>query len=129
MPNVGSQVASTQSSIQNVMSKREPVSCHLLDDWTLHESASKEHTLLACSMVCNRSWYLPGTLVWHPARIIKEGGYVDLSMDTMHLKDILALIRSEGSALTLPLSLTIVMLCHCSSTITKDHFLIISFGT
>ena len=49
----------------------------------------KWHTLLACSMVCNRSWHLPENprLVWHPARIIKEGGCVHLSFDTMHLKD------------------------------------------
>ena len=47
------------------------------------------HTLLACSVVCSRSWHLPGNpeLVWHPARIIKEGGCVDLSIDTMRLDD------------------------------------------
>ena len=38
-------------------------------------------------------------LVWHPTRIMKEGGCVDLSMDTMHLKDPLVLFGSEGSAL------------------------------
>ena len=79
----------------------------------------KGHTLLACSVVCNRSWYLPGNpkLVWHPARLIKEGGCVDLSMDTMHLKDPLVLFGSEDSAFTLPLfllSLRIIMLCHSS---------------
>ena len=37
----------------------------------------------------------------------------------------LVLFGSEGSALTLPLFLLlprIIMLCHCSSTMTKDHF-------
>ena len=30
--------------------------------------------LLACSLVCNKSWHLPWNrkLVWHPARLIKE---------------------------------------------------------
>ena len=87
----------------------------------------KGHTLLACSMVYNRSWHLPWNpqLVWHPARLIKEGGCVDLFMDTMHLKDSLALFGFEGSALTLPLfllSLRIIMFCHRSSTMTKVHF-------
>ena len=56
-------------------------------------------------MVCNSSWHLPGIpkLVWHPARLINEGGCVDLSMDTLHLKYPLVLFGSEGSALTLPL--------------------------
>ena len=79
----------------------------------------KGHILLACSMVCNRSWYLPGNpkLVWNPARLIKEGGCMDLSMDTMHLKDPLVLFGCEGSALSLPLFLLsprINMLCPCS---------------
>ena len=58
-------------------------------------------------MVCNRSWHVPGNpeLVWHPARIIKERGCVDLSMDILHLKDPLVLFVSEDSALTLPLFL------------------------
>ena len=85
-------------------------------------------------MVCNRSWHLPGNpkLVWHPARLIKEWVCVDLSMETLHLKDPLVLFGYEGSALTLPLFLLsprIIMLCHCSSTMTKDHFLLISYGT
>ena len=85
-------------------------------------------------MVCNRSWHLTGNtkLVWHPARLIKEERCVDLSMDTMHLKYPLVLFWSEGSALTLPpflLSPKIAMLCHCSSTVAKDHILIISYGT
>ena len=85
-------------------------------------------------MVCNRSWHLPGNpkLVWHPARLIKEGGCVDLSVDTLHLKDPLVLFGSEGSALSLPLfhlSHRIIMLCHCSSTVTKDHFLVIFYIT
>ena len=87
----------------------------------------KGHTLLAGSVVCNRRWHLPGNpkLVWHPARLIKEGGCVDLSMDTLHLKYPLVLDGSEGSALTLPLfrlSPRIIMLCHYSSTMTLYHF-------
>ena len=70
-------------------------------------------------MVCNRSWHLPGNpkLMWHPARLIKEGGCVDLSMDTLHLKDPLVFFVSEGSALTLPhflLSPRIIMPRRCS---------------
>ena len=44
--------------------------------------------LLTCSVVCNGSWQLQGKpkLVWHPARLIKEGVRVNLSMDTIHLK-------------------------------------------
>ena len=79
-------------------------------------------------MVCNRSWHLPG----NPACLIKEGGCVDLSMDTMHLKYPLVLLGYVGSALTLPLFLLsprIIMLCHCSSTVTKDHLFRISYGT
>ena len=56
---------------------------------------------------------------------------MDMFMDTMHLKYTLVQIRSEGSALTLPLCLLsprIIMLCHCSSTMTKDHFLEILYG-
>ena len=47
-------------------------------------------------MVCSRSWHLPGNpkLVWHPAYLIKEGGCVDLSMDTLHLKYPLVLFGS-----------------------------------
>ena len=43
-----------------------------------------------------------------------------------------SLYGSEGSALTLPLfllSLRTIMLCHFSSTMTKDHFLVICYGT
>ena len=85
-------------------------------------------------MVCNRSLNLSVNpkLVWHPAYNIKEWGCVDLSMDTLHLKYPLVLFGSEGSALTLPLFLLsprIIMLCHCSSTMTKDHFFQIPYGT
>ena len=52
-------------------------------------------------MVGNRSWHLTG----NPVRLIKEGGCVDLSMETLHLKYSLVLFGSEGSALTLPLFL------------------------
>ena len=57
---------------------------------------------------------------------------MDLSMDTLHLKYHLVLFGSEGSALTLSLFLLsprIVMLCHCYSTMTKDHLLVIPYGT
>ena len=78
-------------------------------------------------MVCNRSWHLPGDpkLVWHPARLTKEWGCVGLFMDTLHLKYPFVLSGSEGSALTIPLFLLspiIIMLCHFSLTMTKDHF-------
>ena len=58
-------------------------------------------------MVCNGSWHRPGNpkLAWHPARLIKEWGCVDLSMDTMHLKDPLVFFGFEGSAFSLPLFL------------------------
>ena len=85
-------------------------------------------------MVCNSNWHLLGNpkLAWHPARLIRQWGCVDLSMDTMHLKYPLVLFGCEGSALTLPLLLLsprIIMLCHCSSTMTEDHFLILYYGT
>ena len=85
-------------------------------------------------LLCNRSWHLPGNpkQVWHPARLIKEEGCVYLSVDTMHLKDPLALFGSEGSALTLPLFLLLprkITLCRCSSTVTKDHLLVTCYGT
>ena len=71
-------------------------------------------------------------LAWHPPRLINEGGRVDLSLDTLHLKYPWVLFGSEGSALTLPLFLLsprIIMLCHCSSTMKKDHLLLIYHGT
>ena len=49
-------------------------------------------------------------------------------MDILHLNYPLVLFGSKGSASTLPLILLsprIMMLCHCSSTMTKDHFLVI----
>ena len=55
------------------------------------------------------------------------GGYSPDTMDTMHLKDRLVLFGSEGSSLTLPLlllSLRIITLCHCSSTMTMDRLLV-----
>ena len=56
---------------------------HIVHVTVLH----KYHTLLACSMVCNRRWHLPWNpwVVWHPAWLITEGGCLNLSMDTMHL--------------------------------------------
>ena len=52
-------------------------------------------------------------------------------MDTMHLKDPLILFATEDlshSPSFLP-SFRIIMLSHCSSAITKDHFLVIFYGT
>ena len=57
---------------------------------------------------------------------------MDLSMDMLHLNYPLVLFGSEGSTLTLHLSLfspRIIFLCHCSSKMTKDHFLIIFHDT
>ena len=51
---------------------------------------------------------------------------MDLSLDTMRLKNPLVLFGFEGSDLSLPLLLLsprINMLHHCSSTMTKDHLL------
>ena len=52
-------------------------------------------------------------------------------MDTMHLKENLVLVGFEGSALTLTLiiSLKIIILCNCSSAMTKDYCLVIFHGT
>ena len=84
-------------------------------------------------MVLDRSWHLPGNpnVEWHPARLIKEGRYVDLPMITMHRKDTLPLL--DLKALLLPSSLFILsprisMLCHCSLAV-KERFLIILHGT
>ena len=84
--------------------------------------------------MCNRSWHLPVNpkLVLHPVPLTKERVCVDLSMDTMRLKDPLVLFGSEGSSLTRPLFLLsprIIMLGHCSSTVTKDHFLVLCHDT
>ena len=72
-------------------------------------------------------------MLWLPARLIKEGGCVDLPMDTLHLKLLcLVLFGSKGSALSLPLFLLsprIISLGHCSSTMTKGHFLLVFYGT
>ena len=67
----------------------------------------------------------------HSACLIKEGGCVDLSMVTQHLKYLLVLFGYEGPALTLLrflLTLKLIMLCHSSSTMTKDNFLLIFYG-
>ena len=81
-------------------------------------------------MVCNRTWHLLRNpkLMCHPDRFIKEEGCVDLSMDTLHLKYPLVLFGSE-EFVTLSLFLLspkIIMLCDCSSTMTKDQILLIS---
>ena len=51
-------------------------------------------------------------LLWHPARLIKEWGCVDLSMNTVHLKVPLVLLGFEGSAL---ISLPLFILSHAFS--------------
>ena len=48
---------------------------------------------------------------------IKEAGWVDLFIDTMHIKDPFVFFGSEGSARSLPLNLLssrIIARCHCS---------------
>ena len=97
-------------------------------------------TLLVCSMVCDRSWHLPGNprLAWHPARLVKEGRCADLSKrSSLDLKALLCskrslvLFGSEGSAITLPLILLlsrIIMLCNYSSTMTKCHLLLVFYS-
>ena len=55
-----------------------------------------------------------------------------MSVNTMNLKYPLVLFGSEGSALTFPLFLLSprrIMFCYCSSTMTRNHFLLISCGT
>ena len=50
---------------------------------------------------------------------------MNLSVDSMHLKDPLFLFGIQGSTLSLPLSLLcpgVDMLSHCPSTMTKDLF-------
>ena len=56
---------------------------------------------------------------------------MDLSLDNIHLQDPLVLLGSEGSALTISiflLSSGISMVCHCYSTVRKDHFLVLSMS-
>ena len=67
----------------------------------------------------------------HPARLIKEGGCENLSMDTLHIKYPLGLFGSEGSALIPPflLSPRIIMPYNCYSTVAGGHFLVIFYGT
>ena len=94
----------------------------------------KGNTLLACLMWCNKSWHLPGNpkLVLHPTCLINKGGFVDLLIDTMHLKDPLIIVGSDGPALPTPLfhlSSKINMLCHCSFTMVKHHALVIFYDT
>ena len=97
---------------------------NLLECTCMYASASNyqcsQGSHLNRRMVCIRSWHLPGNpkLVWLQICFIKEWGCVDLKYP-------MVLFGSEGSALTLPpflLSLRIIMLCHCSSTVTTDHF-------
>ena len=50
---------------------------------------------------------------------------MDQSLDTVDLKDPMVLFRYEGKVVTLHLFLFSL----CSSTMTKDHFLVTSYGT
>ena len=68
-------------------------------------------------------------LVWHPARLVKEGGFLDLSMGTIHLRYSLVPFGSEGSALSLLFPPRSIMQGHCPSKMTKDHFLVIFHGS
>ena len=82
----------------------------------INSKSNSTHTYIYRSMLCNRIWHLLGNpkLVWEPTRLRKERGYVDLSMDTMHLNDPLTIFGSECSSLTPPLFLLsprIIMLC------------------
>ena len=55
---------------------------------------------------------------------------MDLSVDTMHLKDLMVFFGLEGNSLSLfLLSPRINMLCHCSSTMTKDRVWKELYGT
>ena len=57
---------------------------------------------------------------------------MEMSIDNMHLNDPLVLLGSEGCTIILPLfllSYRIIMLCHCSSTITKYQVLVICYDT
>ena len=78
--------------------------------------------------MCNRSWHILGNpqLVRHSACLTQEWGCAELSVDTMHLNDLLVLFEFECSALYLPLLLfspRISILCHYTSAMTTDHFL------
>ena len=69
--------------------------------------------------------------IWLPAHLIKEGGCVDLSMNTLHLKYPFYLFGCDGPVLTLPLCLLSprrVMLCR-SLAMTMYHFLVIFYAT
>ena len=74
------------------------------------------------------SWWAP----WSTYKRREVCGWSGQPMDALHLKYPYVLFGSEGSTLILPLFLLsprIIMLFHCSSTMTKDHFLLISYGT
>ena len=96
------------------------------------ETLSFKHSYSICYLARgSRSWHLPGKpkLVWHPARLRNEWGCVDISMDTLHLRYWYPLVLFGSLVLHFFLSPRTIMLCHCSSTVTKDHFLHTSYGT
>ena len=87
-----------------------------------HTCIRKGDTLVTCSMVCNRSLQLLGNPML--ARLITEGGSVDMSVDNMH-HNIPRSSLDLKTALSLfsLLSPKINMFCYCASKVTKDHFL------
>ena len=64
-------------------------------------------------ILCWRCTYLPYK---------RMGMCESIYIDTMHLKDPLVLFGVEGPALSLFRYFFFHMLCHCSSTMAKDHF-------
>ena len=96
----------------------------------LYIVACKRHIFWCAIGVGTSRWTLEASVA--PCSPYKRRRSVDLSMDTMLLKYTLVLLGSEGSNLTLPhflLSATKIRLCHCFSTITKEHSLEICYGT
>ena len=73
----------------------------MVDCKALDYSAMEAVPAMTCSMVCNRSWHIPGypKLVGHPARLIKEGGYHGYHAS----KNPLILFGFEGFDLSLPI--------------------------
>ena len=80
---------------------------------TLYSSPWNKTLQVAHLMVSNRSWPARPVelkVVLSPARLIKEGGCVDLSMDTLHLRYPLVLFGSKGSALLSPRMIVLSLL-------------------
>ena len=76
--------------------------------------------------MCNRSRDLPGNRKQEclPTHSITEGECTDLSVDTMHINNPSVLFEFNCSAVSrFPLPYRIIVLCHYSLTLTKNHFL------